>query len=122
MLSSIGDSIRTALGGDVLPGLMGMFLFLHFYYGVPTHGWAVTGVGLAVIFTAGVALVSISLAAGNGFRAAAALTMTALALDFFFRGQLAQPATLVFSFLNNGPAGLNFASFGLIAVVLFAAK
>lgn len=101
---------------------MGMFLFLHFYYGVPTHGWAVTGVGLAVIFTAGVALVSISLAAGNGFRAAAALTMTALALDFFFRGQLAQPATLVFSFLNNGPAGLNFASFGLIAVVLFAAK
>jgi hypothetical protein len=67
MLSSIGDSIRTALGGDVLPGLMGMFLFLHFYYGVPTHGWAVTGVGLAVIFTAGVALVSISLAAGNGF-------------------------------------------------------
>lgn len=78
MLSTIADSIKTTVGEDMHLGLLCMFLVLHFYYGVPNHGWQVTTVGGAAAFAMSFTLVLLAVWLGNGFRAAAALTMTAI--------------------------------------------
>ena len=121
MLGTIGAKFKEALGGDLYAGLFGLFLFLHFYYGVPLHGWEKAGIGLAAILAGTFILSVIALKLGNGFRSALALITAALALDFFYRGQLRAGAEhLVFEYLWNGPAAVNFASFGLSSVWLFS--
>lgn len=121
MLETFGAKFKEALGGDLYPGLMGLFLFLHFYYGVPVHGWEKVGVGLAAVLAGTFILSLIAYKLGNGFRSAVALITAALALDFFYRGQLGKGAEhLLFEYLWNGPAAVNFASFGLSSVWLFS--
>lgn len=121
MLETLGSKLDKALGGDIYPGLMGMFLFLHFYYGVPVHGWQKAGAGIAATILAIISTLVISHKLGNGFRSAAALIAAALALDFFYRGQLGNGAEhLMFEYLWNGPAAINFASFGLASTWLLA--
>lgn len=121
MLGAIGNKLKETLGSDLYTGLMGMFLFLHFYYGVGVHGWSKAGLGLAAVVVATLVLSITGIKFGNGFRSAVALTTAALAIDFFYRGQVGQPATsLVFEYLWNGPVTVNFASFGFSSVWLFS--
>lgn len=121
MLGTIGTKFKESLGDDLYPGLMGLFLFLHFYYGVPLHGWKNVGMGLAAVLAGTVVLSLAAFKLGNGFRSALALITAALALDFFYRGQLGKGAEhLAFAYLWNGPAAVNFASFGLASVWLFS--
>lgn len=123
MLSSFTDSIKTSLGTDLNTGLLGMFLFLHFYYGLAAHSWADVGRGAGVtVFTTFLLVTMVAMQGGRGLKATLALIMTALAIDFFSRGQLSQPATLAFDYLGNGPAVVNFASFGFAAVWLYSVE
>jgi len=111
--------IKELLGEDIYPGLMGMFLFLHFYYGVPDLGWEKSGVGAAAIVAGTLILSFVAYFIGNRFRSAMILITAALALDFFYRGQLERGTEhLVFEYLWNGPAAVNFASFGFASVWL----
>lgn len=121
MLEALGTRIKESLGEDIFPGLMGMFLFLHFYYGVPAHGWEKSGLGAAAMLAGTFILSIVAFKIGNGSRSAMALITAALALDFFYRGQLGKGTEhLVFEYLWNGPAAVNFASFGLASVWLFS--
>jgi len=121
MLEAFGAKFKETLGGNLYPGLMGMFLFLHFYYGVPMHGWEKVGVGIVAVLACTLILSLIAFKLGNGFRSASALISAALALDFFYRGQLGKGTEhLLFEYLWNGPAAINFASFGLSSVWLLS--
>jgi hypothetical protein len=121
MLAALGTKVKESLGSDAYAGLMGMFLFLHFYYAVPVYGWqrALSGIVVAVVSI--FFLSFIAFWAGNGLRAAMALIAAALALDFFYRGQVGRGGEqFVFEYLTNGPAVINFASFGLASTWLFS--
>ncbi|MEE4252113.1 MAG: hypothetical protein V2I38_16110 [Alcanivoracaceae bacterium] len=94
-----------------------MFLFLHFYYGISQNSVLEMLSGLMLIVGLVFALSFISMKAGNGFRSAVALTFGALALDFFYRGNINFGAShVIFDFLSSGPAAINFCSLGLGAM------
>lgn len=121
MLGIIGKDVNRFLGPDIIPGLAGMFLFLHFYYGVPGYGWVKMAAGAALISALVFVLSFSSAKAGNGFRSASALILAALSLDFFYRGHLDHGAShMVFDWLTTGPAALNFASFAFGSVWMFS--
>lgn len=121
MMDSFATSIKESLGSDVFDGLMGMFLFLHFYYGVPVHGWQKVGLGVVAIFVATLALSFMAHQFGKSFLAVFALITAALALDFFYRGKIGVNVEhLVFEYLQNGPATINFASFGFSSAWFFS--
>lgn len=123
MLSSFAESIKNSLGADLNGGLLGMFLFLHFYYGLTSHGWEEVGRGaIAVISGTFMLVMLVVVKGGKGLKATLALIMTALAVDYLFRGQLSQPTTFMFEYPGSGPAVINFASFGFAAVWLFSVE
>jgi hypothetical protein len=118
---ALADKLKAALGEDTYPGLMGMFLFLHFYYSVPIHGLQRAGLGLAAVVSGVFFLSFIAFKLGNRIRSAIAFTLAALAVDFFYRGVVGQSATtLVFEYLSNGSAVVNFASFGFASAWMFS--
>ncbi|HGA2753452.1 TPA: hypothetical protein ACIR1J_002915 [Pseudomonas aeruginosa] len=123
MLSSFTGLIKNSLGADLNGGLMTMFLFLHFYYGLIGHSWEEVGRGAVTVIFGSFILVLVIVVGGRGqgLKAGLALIMAALCVDHFFRGQLSQPATLTFEYFDFGAATLNFASFGFSAVWLFSA-
>ncbi len=121
MLETIAGTFKEKFGTDLNTGLLGMFVFLHFYYGVPTEGWEKSGVGFTAVLGGTFILSLIGYMAGNGFRSTLTLIAAALALDFFYRGQLGRGAEhVVFEYLWNGPAAVNFASFGASSVWFFS--
>lgn len=120
MLGELGKKITEAAGKDIYPGLMGMFMFLHFYYAIPEYGWVQSGKGAAAIIVSTLAISFIAFFIGNGFRVAAGLIATALALDFFYQAQNTSVEHLLFNYLLNGPAAINYASFGFVAAWIFS--
>lgn len=124
MFSSFTGLIKNSLGVDLNGGLMAMFLFLHFYYGLIGHSWEEVGRGAVTVIFGSLMLVLLIAVGGRGqgLKAGLALIMTALSVDHFFRGQLSQPTTFTFEYLSFGAAALNFASFGFSAVWLFSVE
>lgn len=121
MMSAFGTSIKEALGQDIYVGLLSMFVFLHFYYGVPSAGWTKSILGFCAVLMGTFILSVIGYWLGNGFRSAIALISSALTIDFFFRSPLTvSPWTVEFEYLWNGPAVVSFASFGFAAAWIFS--
>lgn len=122
MLKIFGESAKKLAGKHTFSGLIGMFAILHFYYGVPVHGWSETGIGFAAVIAIVFVGSLIAHQASHDFLAIGGFTFAALALDFFYREQVVgQPtASLVFEWLGNGPATVNFSSFGLASIWFFS--
>lgn len=119
MLDVIAEKIKNSFGKDLHAGLMGMFLILHFYYAIPAAGWLQSVAGIAAVIVSVVIASVISFWAGNAVRSVFTLVFLALSLDFFYHGQAVNSGEFkhfLFEYLWNGPAVVNFASFGLATV------
>lgn len=116
----IKNIIKKPLGYDVFAGLIWMFIFLHFYYSIPSYGWGKSILGFAttaaivfIVYMVAYKYRSISL--GVSFISAA------LALDFFYGVQDGHAMrSYVFNFLGSREAVINFASFGLASIWVFS--